>query len=75
MDGLSMRVTYDEVADAAYIYVVDSVAPGTVANTSICSTPLKGTSVNVDFDREGRLLGIELLGARSLLGDEVIAHL
>jgi uncharacterized protein YuzE len=70
-----MRMTYDESADAAYIYLMDEVAPGAVVKTSVCSTHLKGAAVNLDFDRNGKLLGIELLGARLLLSAEAIARL
>ena len=75
MDGLSMRMTYDQGSDAAYIYVVESIDRGAVAETRICETPKLGTSVNVDFDSEGRLLGIELQGVRLLLDHDVVQRL
>ena len=67
-----MRMTYDECANAAYIYVVNEIASGEVAETRICGTPKIGTSVNCDFDSVGRLLGIELLGVSALLAPEVL---
>lgn len=47
------RVTYDPVADALYVRVRD----GEVADTVEVAE-----GVIVDLDREGRVLGIEILG-------------
>jgi len=50
-----MRVTYDREVDAAYIYLID-ISPKGVART------VRATSdINLDFDKDGRLIGIELL--------------
>ena len=58
------RVTYDTESDAAYIYLQD-IPPGGVART----IPIEVTRgyVNVDFDAEDRMVGIEILGARAVL--------
>jgi uncharacterized protein YuzE len=53
--------TYDDEADAAYIYLGASIKKGGVARTVEVTS-----DVYADFDTKGRLLGIELLG-RSLL--------
>jgi uncharacterized protein YuzE len=63
-----MRATYDPESDAVYIYVAGPLPRGAVAETRICETPRQGTSVNLDFDPDGKLLGIELLGVQLLLG-------
>ena len=70
-----MRITYDEAADAAYIYLVHEIGYGAVTRTLIGPVIEKGTAVNLDFADGGRLLGIELLGAHRLLAPDVIAHL
>ena len=58
-----MRITYDRDVDAAYIYLVPSIAPGGVKNTYPCNpSEVKGT-INLDFDASGRLIGIEVLDA------------
>jgi uncharacterized protein YuzE len=51
-----MRVTYDPDARAAYIYLTGSMQPGEAKRT-ISATD----QINLDFDAEGRLIGIELL--------------
>jgi uncharacterized protein YuzE len=56
-----LRVTHDPEADAAYIYLTGSIEPGGVRET-ISATP----EINLDFDSEGRLIGIELLAADKL---------
>lgn len=62
-----LRMSYDPVADAGYIYVVDPIASGDVASTSVLDHPLDRASVNVNFDADNLLLGIELLGVSRLL--------
>ncbi|MGJ4939713.1 DUF2283 domain-containing protein [Bradyrhizobium sp. HKCCYLS1011] len=54
-------VTVDRAANAAYIYITGPIPEGGVAET-IEGTP----GINLDFDREGRLLGIELLSLKYL---------
>jgi uncharacterized protein YuzE len=54
-----LKVTYDAEVDAAYIYLRDIEAGG-VATT----VPVRDRDIHLDFDSEGRLLGIELLSAR-----------
>jgi uncharacterized protein YuzE len=65
-----MRVTHDPSVHAAYIYLTDAIAPGGVKKT--ISTE---RGINLDFDADGHLIGIELLGA-DLLHPELaaIAH-
>jgi uncharacterized protein YuzE len=52
-----MRVTFDGSGDSAYIYLVP-IAPGESVEQRMVEGP-HGTIV-LDFDREGRLLGIEV---------------
>lgn len=54
-----MRVTYNVVADAAYIHLVDEIGGGGVAETRTCE-PVTASMINLDFDDQGRLLGIEV---------------
>jgi uncharacterized protein YuzE len=54
-------VTVDPAANAAYIYLAGPVPDGGVADT-VEGAP----GINLDFDREGRLLGIELLSLKYL---------
>jgi uncharacterized protein YuzE len=51
-----LYVTVDRRAGAAYISLIAAVGPGEVANT-VEGAP----NINLDFDAQGRLLGIELL--------------
>jgi uncharacterized protein YuzE len=53
------QVTYDPDSDAAYIHVAGLIPAGGVGRT-ISAT----SSVHLDFDRKGRLVGIEILGRR-----------
>ncbi len=67
--SMEVRVTYDGLADAAYVYLV-AIGPGEVATT--VAGEGDAASVNLDFDRDGRLLGIEVLGASRWLPGDVI---
>jgi len=67
-----MRVRYDPDADAAYIYLAD-IPPGGVALTVPGEDEASG--VNLDFDSEGRLVGIEIISARSMLPREFLSWL
>ena len=61
-----MRVTYDETVDAAYIYLVE-IDSSEVATTVPGDPRSEAFGVNLDFDKDGRLLGLEVESASSLL--------
>jgi uncharacterized protein YuzE len=61
-------VRVDHTANAAYIYLAGPIDVGGVANT-VEGAPC----INLDFDSEGRLLGIELLSLEYLHPNSVQA--
>ena len=67
-----MRLTYDASVDAAYIYIVDHIGAGAVRETLPCEPAGCKSVFNLDFDASGRLLGIEVLGARAILPADVL---
>jgi uncharacterized protein YuzE len=68
-----MRVTYSPDVDAAYIYLREVEAGGVVYTYS--ATPeIETDMINLDFDREGRLVGIEVLSASRHLPPELIGQ-
>ncbi|OUE24170.1 DUF2283 domain-containing protein [Clavibacter michiganensis] len=70
-----MRVTYDAAADAAYVELADPIAPGEVASQiHSLVTPGDRGEVALDFDADGRLLGIEVLHASAVLPAAVLAE-
>lgn len=62
-----MRVTYDAIVDAAYIYVDKEIEAGGVAKTYPCDPLEVNGQIHLDFDHGGRLIGIEVLEASRLL--------
>jgi uncharacterized protein YuzE len=52
-----MKTEFDKEADAAYIYFKE-IASGEVAETIVLND-----SVNIDMDKSGKVLGIEILDA------------
>lgn len=67
-----MRLTYDAEADAAYVYLVDAIGPGGVARTAASMLDLDQAFIAFDFDADGKLQGIEILGASRVLTEETL---
>ena len=64
---MQLRVTFDRAADAAYIYLRE-LEPRGVDQTIPCDD----VPVYLDLNKQGRLVGIEILGATAILPEEVI---
>jgi uncharacterized protein YuzE len=62
-----MRVKYDRGADAAYISLIERIAPGEAKRQEVTESGLV-----LDFDAQGRLLGIEVLDPRRMLRPETL---
>lgn len=69
-----MKVTYDKTGDAAYIYLADEIAPGGVAKTYPCDPLEVNGMINLDFDGEGRIVGIEVIDASKKLPPEILKN-
>jgi uncharacterized protein YuzE len=67
-----MKTTYDLLVDAAYIYLQDPIAPGEVGTTHVGDAEPAG-SIHLDPDRDGRLLGVEILNASRVLAERALA--
>ncbi len=52
-----MNIEFDKEADAAYIYFKE------IENGEVAETITLNDSVNVDLDKNGKVLGIEILDA------------
>jgi uncharacterized protein YuzE len=69
-----MKLTYDKEADAAYITIAPSIAPGQAAQqVGFIETPNKESQISLDFDDEGHLLGVEIIFAARALAPEALA--
>jgi uncharacterized protein YuzE len=67
-----MKLSYDRSVDAAYIQIAAEIDAGGVAKTYPCDPRQVGGEINLDFDAEGRLLGIEILDASKKLPPELL---
>lgn len=66
-------MTYDRGADAAYIYLIGGrLRPGRAAFTYTCDPAQVKGQIQLDFDEEGRLIGIEVLAASQLLPPQAL---
>ncbi len=65
-----MKVTYDPALDAAYIYISREWRPAVL--TCPVDETKTGAYIHLDFDKTGRLVGIEALEARRLLSEELL---
>ena len=52
-----MRTEFDKEADAAYIYFKE------IENGEVAETISLNESINIDMDKNGKVLGIEILDA------------
>ncbi len=67
-----MRITFDQQADAAYIYLGGETHPGGAGKTVTVDPIEVDGMINLDLDKKGLLLGIEILDATRLLSPEVL---
>ena len=64
-------MTYDPVANAAYVYLTDEPLPP--GRDSIPCDPPEGMQAMVVMDwKEGRIVGLEVLDARQLLHSDFL---
>ena len=66
-----MRATFDPSADAAYVTLTTVADPHSVRTVEVDSSA--GGSVVLDFDAQGRLLGVEVLAATRMLDPGFLA--
>lgn len=57
-----MRFEYDKDVDAAYIYLENSIEDGQAEKTIALND-----NIILDFDKNGKLLGVEILTASKIL--------
>jgi uncharacterized protein YuzE len=72
MDGIPMRYTYDDAADAVFIYLVDDIKSGEVVRSAWLPLRVAGASITASLDAGGRTLGLEFLGASRLFTPETL---
>lgn len=65
-------MTYDSEANAAYLYLVDGIASGAAVENVVVEREGRGDIV-LDFDANGYLLGVEIIGVDELLDPSVLA--
>jgi uncharacterized protein YuzE len=70
-----VRHRYDPVADALYIYLTDEIVPGGAVESRISDLALKSAHIAYDFDHEGLILGIEIVGVSRVFTPAGIALL
>lgn len=64
-----MKLEYDKSVDAAYIYLKYPLADGEVKKSVECKK-----DIIFDFDDHGKLIGVEILNAKKVLGRKVLAE-
>lgn len=66
-----MKVEYDKSGDSAYIYFRE-IGPGEVSSTYPCNPLEVNGMINLDFDKDGMLIGIEVIDASKKLPSSVL---
>ncbi|MGW7284546.1 DUF2283 domain-containing protein [Streptomyces sp. NPDC054847] len=69
---VEVDITYDAVANAAYIYLTRAGEHPQSARMYPCDPVAVDGMINLDFDADGVLIGIEVLDARSKLPRHVL---
>ncbi|GAB3946075.1 DUF2283 domain-containing protein [Corynebacterium tapiri] len=66
-----MKLTYDPEVDAAYL---DIAEPGRLSERQISGITAEGLEgeLEIDIDKDGRVIGIEFLAASEVLPPEVL---
>ncbi|MFG2604807.1 DUF2283 domain-containing protein [Streptomyces sp. NPDC048514] len=67
-----VRVTYDKTVDAAYVYLTEPLARVKSARMYPCDPVDVDGMINLDFDEQGRFIGIEVLAASSKLPEYLL---
>jgi len=62
-----MKIEYDKEADAAYLYLVETIGEGEAVKTIQLND-----NIILDFDKNGKLIGMEVLNASRVLNKEVL---
>ncbi len=66
-----MKVEYDKSSDSAYIYLCE-IGPGEVSSTYPCNPLEVHGMINLDFDKDGLLIGIEVIDASKKLPPSIL---
>lgn len=64
--NVNIKATYDKNANAAYIYLKEKIYPGEVKKTGLFDS-YKDEMINLDFDKNDNLIGIEIIDAKTVL--------
>lgn len=67
-----ITVAYDTEADAAYIYLTPENEAAKVVMTYPCNPVETKAEINLDFNAEGQLIGVEVLDASKKLKEYLI---
>jgi uncharacterized protein YuzE len=63
-EGIKMKIEYDAERDLLYIYFADT-------EKKSAETVTIKPGVHADFDKDGKLIGIEIIDASELMGKKI----
>ena len=70
-----MKIRFSKNTDALYIYLNKYVGEGISKSEGIVKTTTGDWPVHVDWDKEGNILGIEIMNASKILDIEYLKKL
>lgn len=68
----SFEFTYERESDSAYLEIASDVTDGDAVEQVVIERAGQG-DVIIDFDALGRILGVEVIGARSLFSARTLS--
>jgi uncharacterized protein YuzE len=69
----SFDFTYEQESDSAYLAIHPDVRDGDAVEQVLIERAGQGDII-IDFDTRGRILGVEVIGARSLFSARTLAN-
>ena len=73
MDDLFLKITYDKKADAAYIYFSTEKVGHLLTESFAIENFLDFGTINIDFDQNQKLYGLEILNASKYLPADLLS--
>lgn len=67
-----MKIEYDKKVDAAYISLHDDISSDVFGYTYPCDPLEVHGEISLDFDKNGKLIGIEVMDASKKLPEELL---
>lgn len=74
MKNIEVKMSFDETSDSGYLYLKNA-SSGEVATTESFVIKTNGCTVNVDLDKNHKIIGFEFIGMKDNFPKEIMSEL